>query len=289
MARRNGANSRKKSGRRHNAPGYRLIAIAAIFAIALGAGLFRYRDRLPSVLLPSGLFASAVAQRAVIEGAVRVDAAELLKRSSIVFPVTLEQLKNVHLAGMQSASPWIEKIKVVGIKNGAVVLCIVERKPIALLQTVQDLCLVDARGVCLPLGRRTGYDLPLLSGLADSASDDGVRRLTQESTSRMNRFFRESRDADASFSKMISQAGFGSADDCLVRVMLAGSAGVLVMNENAVAEGIQKYAGLRSAMAGDSLKPARIDLAYRNLAFVTPEPIPQTTTAGGSTTKKLKV
>jgi hypothetical protein len=41
-------------------------------------------------------------------------------------------------------------------------------------------------------------------------------------------------------------------------------------------------------MENDSLQPARIDLAYRNLAFVTPASVPQQTVAGEATAKKNK-
>jgi hypothetical protein len=269
-----------------------IAAIAAagfLFAGAHGNRLCALAQNLP-LLKPRPV----MAQQVVLQGAVQVNPGELIKRSGIVFPVSMDQLTKVYLGTLQSASPWVEKIKVVGThgKNGVVILGIRERKPVAMLLSggmqAGSVCLVDASGVCLPLGAKTAHDLPLVSGLADSTGGDGVRRLVPAAAARMNRFFHDVAAYDGSFAKRVSQVNFGRATVPIVRIMLGGSATVLVIDENDYAGCIEKYMSLRETLQGDSLQPARIDLAYRNLAFVTPETVPQPSGAGESIAKKNK-
>lgn len=289
MAKRVGANGRKKNAA-HRGPvrgnGRRKMLFAAFtFAGIAAAGCILigvYGNRLQSPALAFNVFKTATAQQVEIRGAVQVNPEDLLKRSGIVFPVTLDQLKRVHLAALQNASPWIEKIKIIGSRKGKIILGISERKPVAMLQTsgTGAVCLVDAGGVCLPLGAETGYPLPLVSGLDDSAGGDGVRRITAAGVVRMNAFLR-----DASFDKRITQINFSRPGVPVVRLMLEGSATVVVVNENDIAGCSEKYAGLWETVRNDSLQPLRIDLAYQNLAFVT---MPQPAGAGESIAKKTK-
>lgn len=301
MAKRTGANARlKRAGRSRRAQtrsrASLLIGALATAAVAGCVWFFAGNDRLHALarIHPSFRSRPEMAQQVVIQGAVQVNPAELLKRSGMVFPVSMDQLTNVYLSALKSASPWIEKIKVVGMqgKNGTVVLGICERKPVAMLMTGSlrrsGVCLVDSDGVCLSLGIKTAHDLPLVSGLADSTGGDGVCRLVSTAAARMNRFLKNAAAYDGTFAKRISQVNFGCAGTPVVRIMLTGSATVLVINEDDYAGCMQKYVSLRETLRGDSLEPARIDLAYRNLAFVTPETVPQPSGAGESIAKKNK-
>ena len=300
MAKRIGANGHKKNAahRVHRHTRHKLPVAAFVIAAIAVAGCIvigRYGHRLQAVAsLVSGL-KPAPAQQVVIQGAVQVNPEELLKRSGIVFPVTLEQLKKVHLIALQNASPWIDKIKTIGLRDGKIVLGISERKPIAMLQVCSmqvcsmqrnAVCLVDAAGVCLPLGAKTGYPLPLVSGLEDSIGNDGIRRLTAAGAERMDGFLRDIAASDGAFGKSMTQINFGRAP--VARVMLEGSATVVVINENDIAGCVRKYAGLRETIQDDSLQPAKIDLTCRNLAFVTPKTVPQPVGAGESIAKKTK-
>jgi hypothetical protein len=301
MVKRKGANGRKKtSERRARQNTHRKVPFAALLFVAIAVAgcivIGRYGHRLLSLVHSFDWSKSAVARQVVIQGAVQVNPDELLKRSGITFPITLEQLKKAQLIALQNASPWIDKIKITGIRDGKITLCISERKPVALLQSgsipsssqqAGAIYLVDACGVCLPLGHNVEYPLPLISGLKDSVGNDGIRRITAAGVSRMDRFFRDAAAADnASFAKRITQLNFGRAP--VLRAMVEGSATVVVINENDIAGCIEKYTGIWETVRNDSLEPLRIDLAYRNLAFVTPKTVPQPVGAGESIAKKTK-
>lgn len=301
MAKRLGANGRKKnSNRRVRTKTHRSVPFAALALVAIVIAGYviigRYGHRLQVPAIHFAGFKTATARQVVIEGAVQVNPEELLKRSGISFPVTSDQLKKAYLAAIQNASPWIDKIKIAGIRDGKIVLCISERKPVALLQSSgmksggaqgSAVFLVDASGVCLPLGKGIEYPLPLVSGLQDSIGNDGIRRITADGVARMGRFLRDAATADdASFLKRITQLNFGRAP--VLRVMLEGSTTVVVINENEIAGCIEKYTGIWETVRNDSLEPTRIDLAYRNLAFVTPKTVPQPVGAGESTARKTR-
>lgn len=292
MAKRLGANGRKKSSerrvhrKRNGKMPFAALAMAAI-AIAGCVIISRYGDRLKMPVMHFSGFKPAMAREVVIEGAVRVNPADLLKRSGISFPVTAEQLTKVYLSVLRNASPWIEKITITGVRDGKIVLCISERKPVALLQSGSAIYLADASGVCLPLVKGVEYPLPLVSGLRDSIGSDGVRRITVEGVARMGRFFRNATAAgDASPAKRVTQLNFGHAP--ILHAMFVGSATLVVINENDITGCMEKYTGIREAVRNDSLEPTRIDLAYRNLAFVTPGTVPQPVGAGESTARKTK-
>jgi hypothetical protein len=293
MGKRKGANGRKKKG--GETRGRRTMPFAALLFVAIAiAGcvmIGRYGPRLQALVHRLDGLKTAMAQQVEIQGAVQVVPEELVRRSGIVFPVSLDQLKKVHLAALQDASPWIDKIKIIRVRNGRVVIGISERKPVAMLQSCGTqagaVYLVDACGVCLPLGAGAVYQLPLVSGLQDSTGGDGIRRITAAGVVRMNRFFNDVAAAgDAAFANKITQLHFGRAP--LLRVMHEGSITVVVINENDIAGCMENYTGIRETIRNDSQEPLRIDLAYRNLAFVTPNTVSQSAGAGESIAKKTK-
>jgi hypothetical protein len=193
---------------------------------------------------------------------------EIIRRSGIKFPVTMEQLKREYLYVLSKTSPWIEKVHVMTAKKGSVVLGVVERKPVALLRTQAGakIALVDADGVCIPLDPHAVRDLPLVSGLSDSVGECGVRQLTRGDCGRMNRFLRTADAVDSAFLRHITQAHF--TPEGTVRMMVKGSPTVITVDEDDAALRLQRLLMVWETFSADSLRPGRIDLSCRNLAFV---------------------
>jgi hypothetical protein len=278
MGKRIGANSRKKKaqrrGKRLKKNGFmKYLSTGVLYAGMFAAGtalLVRYKDRLPDLtgiadrLTPK----HAKVERVVMQGAVHMTSDEIIRRSGIRLPITMEQLKREYLYVLSKTSPWIEKVQLMTAKKGSVVLGITERKPVAMvrMQTGAKIALVDADGVCIPLDPRAGRDLPLVSGLSDSIGECGVHQLTSDDCGRMNRFFSCAAAVDSAFLRRITQAHF--TQDRTVRIMVAGSPTVITVDEDDAALRLQRLLRVWETIAADSLRPGRIDLSCRNLAFV---------------------
>ena len=278
MGKRIGANSRKRKaqrrGKRLKKNGFmKNLSTGVLYAGMFAAGtalLVRYKDRLPDLtgiadrLTPK----HAKVERVVMQGAVHMSSEEIIRRSGIRLPVTMEQLKREYLYVLSKTSPWIEKVQLMTAKKGSVVLGITERKPVAMvrMQTGAKIALVDADGVCIPLDPRAVRDLPLVSGLSDSIGECGVRQLTAENCGRMNRFFGCAAAVDSAFLRRITQAHF--TPDRTVRIMVAGSPTVITVDEDDAALRLQHLLTVWETISADSLRPGRIDLSCRNLAFV---------------------
>ena len=230
----------------------------------------RYKDQLPAIdgIADRLKLKHATVENDVMQGAVHVTPEEIIRRSGMKLPVTMDQLKREYLYVLSRTSPWIEKVHLMTAKKGAVTLGVVERRPVALVQMRDgaEVALVDAEGVCLPLDPEAVRELPLVSGLADSIGEFGVRRLTSGDCGRMNRFFSTAAEVDSAFLHHITQAHF--TPDGIARIKVAGSPTVIMLDEGDAARGLQRLLLVWEATVGDSLRPGRIDLSCRNLAFV---------------------
>jgi cell division septal protein FtsQ len=295
MAKRMGANGRKKNAGRRSTKKTKRFAGVSLFSGAVAALLVagflavgRYGHHFQSLVTRFTGHRSSAAQLVVIQGAVQVDPAALLKKCGIVSPVTIEELNKGYLAALRNANPWIEKIRIVGVRDGKIVLGICERKPVAMIPSRKGVRLVDANGVLLPLAAKTEYRLPLVSGLEDSVGENGICRLTDAGCSRMNGFFRDAAANDKGFIARVTQLNFAPPTTSIVRFMLDGCAAVVVADERDIAGCLEKFTNLWESVKNDSLPPARIDLAYRNLAFVVPETPRQPIAVEGPHTRKTK-
>jgi hypothetical protein len=278
MRKRIGANRRKKKAqRRVKRPwkkGFmRYLSTGVLYAGMFTAGVALYlgfRDRLPSAegIADRLTLNRAKVESVVMKGAVHVTPEEIMRRSGIRLPVTIEELKREYLYVLSKTSPWIEKVQLMTAKKGAVTLDVVERKPVALVRTLAGakVALVDAEGVFLPLDPRAMRALPLVSGLADSVGECGVRRLRADDCGRMNRFFKSAAAVDSAFLRHITQTHFTA--DGTVRMMMTGSPTVITLDEHDAILRLQRLLLVWEAVCADSLRPGRIDLSCRNLAFV---------------------
>jgi cell division septal protein FtsQ len=291
MGKRMGANARKRMTARtgKTRPGLLrvfLIGIVSLSACGTGAVLYgKYKSRFPDIRNVVENFRNTKVDSVIIVGAVHLRPAEIMRRSGVRLPITLDQLKRRYMDAFQKTSEWIERAEIIRRRGGTVTVGIRERTPMVLLQTTRPgkLVLADAKGVCLPLDQRVSLDLPLVSGLADSSAGDGVRMLTNGDCARMCRFFNEATKFDPSFVRRMTQVHF--TKDNAVRIMLSGSATVLLFDEHTVAERLKRFAQIWETVKNDSLPPARIDLSYNNLAFVT---LRNETTAAAAAGKKTK-
>jgi cell division septal protein FtsQ len=141
-----------------------------------------------------------------------------------------------------------------------------EREPVAML-SAGEVFLVDKEGVLLPLVARRYMNVPVLSGLRDTTDARGMRRLTEESTKRMDRFLKAAHAARSQIAGRISQAQFGG--DGIVRIRLEASRTVVEMDERNVERRIEQLWRLAQVRKQSGRQqPRRISLCYANCAYV---------------------
>lgn len=280
MGKRIGANQRKKMGqrrgkRRRSIPVFLSAVICGIAAAAGAAFLINHNERWIGTLTEAitRLRQNTTVTNVVLQGAVQARPEEIMMK----LPVSLKRLRHDCLEKFSMATPWIRQARLIKVRKGTATIAIVERKPVAMMQAGRmqagRIVLVDADGVCLPLEHGASPDLPLVSGLRDSTGAGGIRRLTGAECGRMNRFFSAAAPFDSMLGRRITQANFGP--ERTVRVMLAGSTAVITLDENNIIDRLGRLVQVWETVQSDSLPPVRIDLSYRNLAFVT------TAAAGG--------
>ena len=284
MGKRMGANGRKKLAQRRGKRKKKFVRFlstgflyAALFVTGTALIMY-YKEKLPGVIALVDKFGHTTIKSVVMEGAVHVTPEEILQRSGMKLPVTMDRLKHEYLHVFSRTSPWIDKVHLMTSHKETVTIGVIERKPVAMvrMQTAAKIALIDSEGVFLPLDPHAAVGLPLVSGLADSAGEGDGRRLTIGDCSRMNRFFRGAMALDSAFARRITQVNF--SPDRTLRIMLAGSPATILLDETSTAERLQRLIRLWETVDGDSLHPARINLSYRNLAFVTMEnTVPDTT------------
>jgi cell division septal protein FtsQ len=294
MGKRIGANRRKRIAQRRGKRrrGFaRFLLTGVLYAVLLSAGtaLFvHYKGRLPDIISMAERLRRTKVTGVEIQGAVHMAPEEILRRSGIRFPIMKDQLKREYLDALSRVSPWIDKVRLMATRNGIATIGVIERQPVAMLQIrkTATVALVDAEGVFLPLDPHKARDLPLISGLTDSAGEGGIHRLTEGDCGRMDRFFHEAAQLDSSFIRRITQVHF--APGRIAHVLLSGSPTVITVGEDNAALQLQRFMQVWEAVSGDSLPPARVDLSYRNLAFVTTAAAAPDMTAGGGGTRRVK-
>jgi cell division septal protein FtsQ len=266
MAKRVGPNHRKKSAKRNRrlASSFFTMAIFCL-AIALVLGAFvllywNYEPRIMGIVERIKVSRNPSINHVVVKGTLQVLPDELLRKAGITLPLSFDTLKKECLARLKTVHPWIEQVRCVGHRGGTVTLEVRERRPIAFLQSA-TITLVDDQGVRMPLERGVTYDVPLVSGIKDSAGG-----LTADGLVRLTRFLAESVRYDPAFAAAVTQLHFEC--DGRVAVVLEGVPTVVVMRDNAVREGIDRLTMLWT-MVGNGSYPQRIDISYSTLAFVT--------------------
>jgi len=273
MGKRIGANQRKKLGqrrgkRRRVIPVFLPAIICGIITAAGAAYLINRNEQWAGTVATAlaRLRQNTIVTNIALQGAVQVKLEEILRRSGMKFPVPLKRLRGEYLDRFSEVTPWIQKARLIKVRKGTATIAIMERKPVAMMQAGR-IVFVDAEGVYLPLDHGASPDLPLVSGLRDSTGAGGIRRLTGTECGRMNRFFSAAALFDSTLGRRITQVNF--RPDRTVRVMLAGSAAVITLDEKNITDRLGRLVQVWETLQSDPLSPARIDLSYRNLAFVT--------------------
>jgi cell division protein FtsQ len=272
MGKRVGANNRKKITERKvklrsgvktaSAGGVKVTIVIAAISLAAFACVKGY-SKAKAALDRSSYFTVSGVQ---VQGASIIPAAEIIKRCGIKEKMKTYKIKTDSVTAAMMTDSRIESVKLIRKIGGGIVLKIIERKPVALVN-LGVIFQVDRNGMLFPLASGILSDLPIVSGVKDTIDSSGRRKLTCESMNRIKNFFDTGRASGGSIMNRISQINFLNSEKILVA--LQSHSTLIEMSDSQLAEKFQKLINIEYLLQNDQNAPARINLCYSNLAFVT--------------------
>lgn len=272
MAKRVGANTRKKkvSQRKKRKHTIRKVMVKA-FLVALIAGLgyaviYFGHDRVIRLKTKIENSAFLSVKKIMVSGAVNIPEEKVLALSGLKPGMKIFRISNKKVDTLLSSNPWVESVKLVRNFQGLISLEVIERKPVALVN-LGEISQVDMHGVVLPLVSGVHASFPLVSGLKDTTDFLGRRVIKAEHLKRLKTFFRQVKEVDNHMMSKISQVDFSDPDK--VRITFQSSPTLFELDAESVALRLDHLKRLQEVVLEMAQQPARINLCYQNLAFVT--------------------
>lgn len=245
----------------------RLVVLALILAMVSGlvyGGIFSY-EKIQAKVATSHLFN---VRSIIVKGTHRLDKKKILERAGFKSEVKLYAVKPAVVMASLSAEPWVERARCVRRWWGSVVIEIVERKPIALINS-GSIQLVDRYGIVLPCEAGKVYDLPLVSGVKSGVAADGLTVIDSLATVRLVRVLTLLAEANENLPGLVAQLDL--SDKVVIHMTMAESPAVIAIDNETTKEQLINLACLIDVLKNDTLRLSRIDMRYQNLAFLQQE------------------
>lgn len=272
MVKRVGANGRKinasrKSKRKHTMRKLAVKTIAAMLVVGGGAfvvflgydGLMKIKDSYEDSSLLS-------VKNVFVKGTANVPEEKVLALSGLKTGMKIYKISEKRIDTLLSRNPWIESVKLAKSLQGIVKLEIIERKPVAIIN-MGTVGLIDMHGVILPLKSGIPTSLPLVSGLRDSIDSHGRKNITADGMKRLKDFFKQVRLTDENLMSTISQIDLSDREK--IKITFQSCPTIFELDAGSVALRLNHLKQLEGVLQGMAQVPARINLCYQNLAFVT--------------------
>jgi membrane-associated protease RseP (regulator of RpoE activity) len=272
MAKRVGANSRKKRAtlrRKRKNTIRKLMVKALVFAMIVGlgyAGIYFGHERIISLKKKFEDSALLSVKDIVVRGTKNVPEDKVLALSGLKAGMKIFRIDGKKIDTLVSRNPWVERVKLVRNLSGIVSLEISERKPIALVN-LGNIYQIDIHGMVLPLTSGINSSLPLVSGLKDTVDYLGRQVIKAAHLKRLISFYQQVREADGNMMSRISQVDLSDADK--VRITFQSSPTLYELETESLALRLNHLKRLQEVIVDMAQLPARINLCYQNLAFIT--------------------
>lgn len=272
MAKRIGANSRKKKAtrrckRKHTIR--KLLVKIIVFVLLVGLGYAMIYFGHNSIIgLKKNFEDSALlsVKKIMVRGAKNVPEDKALVMSGLKPGMKIFRINGKKVDTLLSRNPWVESVKLVRNLSGLISLEISERKPIALVN-LGNIYQIDMHGMVLPLTSGMNLSLPLVNGLKDTVDYLGRQVIKADHLKRLKTFYLQVRDVDDDMMSRISQVDLSVADK--VRITFQSSPTLFELDNESLALRLNHLKRLQEVIVDMAQLPARINLCYQNLAFVT--------------------
>lgn len=272
MPKRVGANSRKKKAtrrckRKHTIRKLMVKVIAFVLIAGLGYSVIYFGHdriiRLKKIFEDSALLS---VKEIKVKGAKNVAEDKVLALSGLKPGMKIFRINGKKVDTLLSSNPWVENVKLVRNLSGFISLEINERKPIATVN-LGNIYQIDIHGMVLPLTGGVNLSLPLVSGLKDTVDYLGRQVIKADHLKRLKTFYRQVRDVDGDMMNRISQVDLSDAEK--VRITFQSSPTLFELETESLALRLNHLKKLLEVIVDMAQLPARINLCYQNLAFVT--------------------
>ncbi|NLG16752.1 MAG: FtsQ-type POTRA domain-containing protein [Fibrobacter sp.] len=272
MSKRKGANNRKKASSRKASlrKGFRKSLPKALLTMlvcgAVGglffAGLLGYSEL--KIRLENSSLLNV--KRIAVEGNTRISSENVIARCGLKPGMKLYSVKKGAVQAAVSADPWVKSVKVIRKLRGDVIIKIAERKPFALVNNGL-IMQADPDGVLLPITKGAASTFPLFSGLRDTLDGSGQRVIVAEDMKRVKSFLELADRSESRLLSRLSQIDF--SEQYRIRMVIKGFPTVIDIGVENIIERLNQMAELEGILSAENPFPARINLCYQNLAFVT--------------------
>lgn len=272
MAKRVGANTRKRAVTRraeiHKGLRRSIVRIGSALVICTAAGGLLYAGTIGISEFRNRMEKSDLlnVKEISVKGSIRTEEQKIIARCGLRPGMKLYSIKKDVVKSAVSADPWVKSVKLKKKLYGRVIIEITERDPVALVNfgTIMQ---VDEDGVLLPLPDGSVSLLPLVSGLRDTVDEAGRRVIDKKGTERLNEFLREAGKVDGGLFSRFSQLDL--SHDYMVRLVLKGVPSVIDIGTEDIVERLNQLLEIEKILSTEKFLPARINLCYQNLAYVT--------------------
>jgi len=272
MARRIGANKRRelesrRIRQRRNAGGGLAAVGRALRTVTLvagigGAAIFSARTA-SAWIRKSDMF---VVQNIRVRGIALCDTAEVLARADCAAGTHLKALDIDGMASRLRRIPFVQKVRIKRSLPHTVDIIVTERMPVAMVNA-GEIYLVDRDGVLMPMAAGRYFDIPVVSGVRDTADDGGQRRLTEKSRLRLLAVLDALRAVRNSFPAGVSQVDLGGDD--IVRLRLAACPTRIELDNDHIAQKMEYLRRLMELRQRQGAYPPRaINLRCSHIAYV---------------------
>ncbi len=272
MSKRKGANNRIKASSRKASlrKGFRKSLSKALWGMlicgAVGgvvfAGLLGYSE----LKIRLGNSSLLNVKRITTEGNTRISSENIIAGCGLKPGMKLYSVKKGAVKAAVSADPWVKSVKVKRKLSGDVIIKIVERKPFALVNNGL-IMQADPDGVLLPLTEGAVSALPLFSGLRDTLDGSERRVIAGEDMKRVRSFLELADRSESRLLPRLSQIDF--SEQHRIRMVIKGFPTVIDIGVENIIERLNQMVELEEILTAENSYPARINLCYQNLAFVT--------------------
>jgi len=201
-----------------------------------------------------------------VRGVEHIDTTKVLSLAAIQPGISMLDLKISDIQERIQKNPWVAKVNVRRKIPHTAIIAVTERKPVAFIN-LGSIYMTDRKGFLWQLKSHTYWNLPMISGLADTLIDGTCHRLKKDHVEKMNRFLKDMKEIDNRVPLRISQIDFSG--EGVVYIKLESSPLYALIKSSHVVEDIKKLQEILRTMDEDTEKmPRFVNLCYNNLAFV---------------------
>ncbi len=272
MAKRIGANSRKKYADRKvkvRGAAKKIVLRIIILTLAAAAGVlicfggFKGINKIAISLKDSSAFDIKAIS---VQGNSQVETKSVIDKCGIDGKKKIYLVKECSVRAALLKNPWIENVRVIKKIGGKINLVVTERKPIALVN-MKAVYYVDKDGILFPIAKKVISDMPVLSGLEDTIDGNGFHKIRSSDMVRVRTFLSKIEATDENCLQKITQINFTGREK--IRLTFQAYSTIVELDQANLDMGLRNMIRLEALLQNEVVMPAKINLCYQNLAFVT--------------------